>query len=83
MDPEGVIRPRSGSETALVGVVAGTGLPGVRTTDRLPYFLSGVAYPDLTVLTPDIFKEGSAAVRAAGYFGNDWSIASGEFAWRE
>lgn len=75
------IRPRPGSETALVGVIGGTGLPGMRVVERLPIFLSGVGFPDCLVLTPAIFTGGSSAVRAAGFFGNDWSIGTGEFAW--
>ncbi|MHC4066050.1 MAG: carboxylesterase family protein, partial [Planctomycetota bacterium] len=37
------IRPRPGSPQASIGVVAGTGLVGMRLADRLPYFVSGVA----------------------------------------
>jgi poly(3-hydroxybutyrate) depolymerase len=68
--------PRSGSHTAMVGVVAGTGLHGLRLTDRLPYFASGAAYPDWAVLDP-------AGVRGAGYFGRDWPVSPGESAWRK
>jgi dienelactone hydrolase len=70
------VRPRPGSDRAMVGVVAGTGDKGLRRVDRLPYFSSGTGYPDLLLLAP-------SGPRAAGYFGNDWSIESGEFAWRE
>ncbi|MFI5386109.1 MAG: prolyl oligopeptidase family serine peptidase, partial [Fimbriimonadales bacterium] len=58
----------------LIAVVGGTGLPGLRYTDRLPYFTSGVAYPDWTVLSPDVLSKGSKAVLAAGFFGNDWKF---------
>jgi len=77
------VRPRPGSNHALVGVVAGSGTTGMRLTDRLPYFVSGVAYPDCTVLSAGALRTGTAGVRAAGFFGNDWSIESGEFAWSE
>jgi len=75
------IRPRPGSDRALVGVVTGSGLPGMRLTDQLPYFVSGVAYPDCTVLASDILTDGTAGIRAAGFFGVDWSVEHGEFAW--
>ena len=78
-----VVRPRPGSDRALVGVVAGAGMAGMRLTDRLPYFVSGVAYPDCVVIGADALVAGTDGVRAAGYFGIDWSVASGEFAWRE
>jgi hypothetical protein len=76
------IRPRPGSDTACVGAVSGSGLGGMRLTDRLPYFVSGVAYPDCTVIGPEMLSDGSAGVRVAGFFGLDWSVETGDFAWR-
>lgn len=55
----------------------------MRLTDRLAYFVSGVAYPDCIVIGPEMLIEGSRGVRVAGFFGLDWSVTSGEFAWRE
>lgn len=77
------LRPRPRSDTACVGVVSGTGIVGMRLTDRLPYFLSGVGFPDCIVLGSETLTQGSAGIRATGYFGLDWSVAQGEFAWRE
>jgi dienelactone hydrolase len=76
------LRPRPGSAVACVAVVSGSGLAGMRLTDRLPYFLGGVEYPDVTVIGPEMLKQGSKGVRAAGFFGLDWSVDRGEFAWR-
>jgi dienelactone hydrolase len=76
------VRPRPGSDRALVGVVSGTGPAGLRLTDRLAYFVSGCAYPDCTVLGPETLTKGGAGVRLAGFFGADWGVASGEFAGR-
>ncbi len=76
------LRPRPGSETACVAIIAGTGLPGMRMTDRFPVFMSGVAYPDCTVISSEMLRTGAKAVRAAGFFGNDWSVERGEFAFR-
>ena len=43
--------------------VAGTGLPGMRATDRLRYFASGASYPDFMVFGLDageaVFSDGS------------------------
>jgi hypothetical protein len=75
------LRPRPGSDRACVGVVGGTGVLGMRLTDRLPYFVSGVGLPDLTIFGADAPMAGFAGLRAAGYFGNDWGVASGEFTW--
>jgi poly(3-hydroxybutyrate) depolymerase len=76
------LRPRPGSDSACVGAVSGTGLAGMRLGDRLPIFISGVAFPDCIVIGPEMLEKGFEGVRAAGYFGLDWSVSSGEFAWR-
>jgi hypothetical protein len=77
------VSPRPGSDTALVGVVSGTGPVGLRLTDRLRYFVSGVAYPDLLIFGPGVLIEGTADIRAWGYFGPDWKLDTGEIAWRD
>ena len=76
------VRPRPGSERALVGVVAGSGAEGLRLTQRLPYFVSGIGYPDLVVLDVQALRDPPAGIVAAGYFGIDWSVEGGEFVWR-
>ena len=76
------LRPRPGSGRASVGAVTGSGIAGMRLTDRLTYFTSGVAYPDFMILGPGILAQGNGGVRAAGFFGIDWSVDLGEFAWR-
>jgi pimeloyl-ACP methyl ester carboxylesterase len=73
------VRPRPGSDSAVVSVVSGTSLAGMRLTDRLPYFMSGVAYPDFIVLSPAMLKERGKGVEWAGYFGVNWEPSSGEF----
>jgi len=77
-----LVRPRPGSDVATVGAVCGTGIKGMRLTDRLPFFVSGVGYPDCVLFGPDALTKGLAGVKAAGFFGNDWSVEHGEFVWR-
>ena len=77
------VQPRPGSDVASVGVVAGTGIAGLRLTDRLSYFVSGAAFPDLLVIAPNMLTEGAEGLLAAGFFGQDWSVDGGEFAWAE
>jgi dipeptidyl aminopeptidase/acylaminoacyl peptidase len=76
-------RPRPGSNHASVAVISGSGLAGLKLTDRVPYFMAGVAYPDCTVFGPETLAKGNDGVLVTGYFGNDWSVDHGEFAWRQ
>lgn len=76
------VRPRVGSSTAMVGAVAGTGIAGLRLTDRLPYFTAGAGFPDCLVLSTDMLTTGMKGVLVGGFFGADWSLQSGEFIWR-
>jgi len=76
-------QPRPGSDRALVAVISGSGIVGMRLTTRVPYFSAGIAFPDCTVFGVDTLARSSEGVRATGYFGINWSVESGEFAWRE
>ncbi|HEV8000823.1 MAG TPA: prolyl oligopeptidase family serine peptidase, partial [Planctomycetaceae bacterium] len=58
------VRPRPGSDVASVGAVSGTGVKGMRLTDRLPFFVSGVGYPDCVLFGPDALIKGMAGVKA-------------------
>lgn len=75
-------RPRPGSDRASVAVVSGTGIIGLRLTTRAPYFTSGVAYPDCSLYGSETLAQGADGVRAAGFFGMDWGVDSGDFFWR-
>lgn len=77
------VQPRRDSNTASVAVVSGTGINGLRLTDRLSYFTSGTGYPDCLILSPEILEKGTDGILAAGFFGNDWSVERGEFAFHE
>ncbi len=57
------LRPRSGSDVATVGAVAGSGLTGMRLTATLPYFSSGVAYPDCVLVRTSALNEEPGADR--------------------
>ena len=76
------LQPRPGSSTACVAAIAGSGLPGMEVTDRLPIFMSGTGWPDCTLLTTNVLNDGINGVLAAGFFGNDWSVVNGTFAFK-
>jgi dienelactone hydrolase len=74
------IRPRADSPSASVAVVAGAGAAGRRLAERMPYFTSGAAFPDVLVVSASALTDGIRGVRCAGFFGNDWQVATGDFA---
>jgi hypothetical protein len=76
------IWPAKGSTDRLIAAVSPTGDVGARLAFTLPYFVSGIGYPDWTVIGAEMLERGSEGLRAAGYFGPDWSIESGRMAWR-
>jgi dienelactone hydrolase len=51
-----MIRPRKGSTIASVGVVAGTGIEGMRLTYTVPYLEPWYSLPDLTILNVSMFS---------------------------
>ncbi len=76
------IRPRKGSKIASVGVVSGSGIEGMKLTDRRPYLYSGYAFPDLMLFNKGFPLKGADGVLAAGFFGLDWSVKHGEFVFK-
>ncbi|MBI5706482.1 MAG: prolyl oligopeptidase family serine peptidase [Armatimonadetes bacterium] len=77
------VYPRPDSKFAMVGVVAGTGLQGMAATNRLPYFVSGVQYPDWCVFDTKVYASGLSGVIGAGYFDDDWVVRLRQSAWRD
>lgn len=67
---------------SMVGVVGGTGVQGMRLTDRLPYFTSGVQYPDWCVFGPEVYAKGTAGVIGAGFFSDEWKVLQKLSAWQ-
>ncbi len=72
-----MIRPRPGSDTASVGVIAGTDPEGFRLAGRVPYFVSGVAVPDYLIVAPDAMESGVEGIVGAGFFDNQWRLPPG------
>lgn len=67
-------RPRPHSDTAMVAVIGGSGLTGMRLTHQFPFITSGVHYPDWFIAEPEIYIKADSGVLAAGFFALDWSL---------
>ncbi len=74
-----MIRPRSDSKVASVGIIGGTGLKGMDLVNLADYFDQYTSFPDIVIYNSGILKSDSAGVKFTGYFGNDWSLDKGEF----
>ena len=77
------IRPLEGSVNNSVGVIAGTGLKGIRAAYPNQYFIAGSSFPDLTVFRMPVTDEEYKAIECAGFFGNDWTVEDGDFTWNK
>ncbi len=75
------IYPRADSETASVGVVAGTGIRGMKAAFANDYFSGITGFPDLKIFKTDMLKDGLDGILVSGFFGNDWSIENGDFSY--
>ncbi len=72
-------RPRPGSDVASVGAVSGTSMEGLSLSHLVTYLEPGLGLPDLTVFNSDVLAKKDAGVVLTGFFGQDWSMESGEF----
>jgi pimeloyl-ACP methyl ester carboxylesterase len=74
--------PRTDSNFASVGVVTATGNKGMKAAYANHYLVNGTTFPDVLLFDDSVLLNGDKAVKCAGFFGNDWSIDSGEFKWK-
>ncbi|MCK5000117.1 MAG: carbohydrate-binding family 9-like protein, partial [Anaerohalosphaera sp.] len=77
------VRPRPDSDIASVAVVSGTGIGGMTLTNNLQYLFAGCHYPDFIVIGPEMNEKGADGVLAAGYFGSDWLLNTGDYVWKD
>ena len=77
------LRPRPESDVASVGVVAGTGMAGIEADGTPSLLRLGSGLSRLHGLHRANLEEGAAPILAAGYFGPDWGVETGEFLWQE
>jgi pimeloyl-ACP methyl ester carboxylesterase len=76
------IVPRKDSDIASVGVVTASGEKGMKAAYMNHYLVNGSTFPDVLLFDPEVLVNGMSAVKCAGFFGNDWSVETGEFEWK-
>lgn len=71
------VYPNPYSNIALVGVVAGTGVKGMKATSPNNYISGITGFPDVMIFRADALKNGLESVEDAGFFDNNWEIKNG------
>jgi pimeloyl-ACP methyl ester carboxylesterase len=75
--------PQKQSDFASVGVVTGTGLPGMKAANANQYFAGASGFPDFMVYSLGLLKNGSKDIKLAGFYSNDWKLTTEESVTRE
>jgi len=70
--------PRKDNNKLSIAVVSGTGLKGLHTADANQYFAGGSGFPDFVVFTSELPVKGVEAIKAAGFYNNDWTLPAEE-----
>ena len=73
------IFPRFDEENTSVGVVAGTGRPGMISAIPNRYFVSGAGFPDFMIFRTEMLEKGIDGVVASGFFDQKWELSEHEF----
>lgn len=77
------IQPRRDSKVASVIAVAGSGPAGMRSSYFVSFFQSFVRYPDCLITRVDSEDSRNSENVAVGFFGLDWTVENGEFAFAD
>lgn len=58
----------------LIGVVASTGLSGMKSAYANQYFAGGSGFSDYMIFSSDLPKEGANGIKMAGFYNNQWKL---------
>ena len=67
------------SSKALVGVVAGTGVKGMKAADANQYFAGASGFPDFMIFGLEMLIKGANEIRMAGFFDYNWKLNAANF----
>ena len=68
------IYPKKGDSLASVGIIAGSGMEGLRSVIQNRYFVSGSGFPDFLIIKSEMLTKGLDGVLATGFFNNKWGL---------
>lgn len=70
--------PLANSPVSSVAVIGGTGLTGMEAANANQYFAGASGFPDFMIFGIDMLQTGSAGVKLAGFFDNQWKFVNSE-----
>jgi hypothetical protein len=73
------VLPRKDSNTAMVGVVAGTSEAGMKATWANNYISGITGFPDVMIFKADLLLKGLPEMKVTGFFDNEWSTKTLDF----
>ena len=76
------IVPRKDSDIASVGIITASGEKGMKAAYMNHYLVNGTTFPDVLLFDDKVLENGMSAVKCAGFFGNNWSVETGDFEWK-
>lgn len=71
--------PLRNSAIASVGVISGTGMPGMNAALANQYFAGASGFPDFMIFRAKMLLTGSNEVKMAGFFDNNWQLTGTDF----
>lgn len=74
-----MIYPKNNNSNTCIGVVAATGIKGMKLLEKRPYLKPGFTYPDFTIMDSKLLIDSEKGYKAAGFFGFDWSLKNSEY----
>ncbi|MFZ6011489.1 MAG: alpha/beta hydrolase-fold protein, partial [Bacteroidota bacterium] len=67
--------PREDSEVAMIAVISGTGLEGMKTANPNQYFAAGSGFPDYLIFSSEMLTSGPKGIKAVGFYDNQWGLS--------
>ncbi len=70
--------PIRNSAKALVGVISGSGLKGMKAADANQYFAGASGFPDFMIYGFEMLRKGPAEIKMAGFYDHNWKLSASQ-----
>ena len=75
--------PDRRSTHALIGVITGSGLPGMKAANANQYFAGASGFPDFMIYRSAMLKDGVDQLEGVGFFDHAWQLDAANYIIRE